>query len=128
MDIGELFPILSGLVLGALFGYGRRFIRVNAAIGLIIPFGALATVATGEIHTSWLFFLLDIPLVAISATTVFLILTLIPITDCSADTAVADSSLTPATTLEPIVVTATRTEMKLQDVRGYRFLYGNQVS
>ena len=116
MDIVEFLPILSGLALGFLLRYARKPVRLYFAIGLVIPIGVLATITTGEIQTSGLFLLLDIPLVAISTTAGFFFLTLISITNCYADSPVADPSATSTIVLEPMVVTATRTEMKLKDV------------
>ena len=48
MIVKELLPVASGLV-------------------LIIAFGVLATVVSGEYLVSWSFLLIDIPLVTVSA-------------------------------------------------------------
>lgn len=71
--MGELVPIASGLVAGLLLGWtaaGRRpWVWLAVAVGL----GLLATVVTGEWRVSWAFVLFDIPLVALSAASGFLL-------------------------------------------------------
>jgi hypothetical protein len=63
----ELFPMVTGLVVGALLGFIRPSIRFWVGALLAIIFGVLATVISGEFQLSWGFLLIDIPLVAISA-------------------------------------------------------------
>ena len=63
----ELLPIVSGLFLGALIGLLRPSLRKPVGAALIVAFGVLATVVSGEYLISWSFLLIDIPLVAISA-------------------------------------------------------------
>jgi hypothetical protein len=41
-------------------------LETNVGVVLIIAFGVLATVVSGEYLISWSFFLIDIPLVAVS--------------------------------------------------------------
>jgi hypothetical protein len=65
--VEELVPVMSGLVLGALLGLLRSSLRVPIGVVLIIAFGVLATVVSGEYLISWSFLLIDIPLVAVSA-------------------------------------------------------------
>jgi hypothetical protein len=65
--VQELLPVMSGLFLGSLLGLLRPSLRVPIGVVLIIAFGVLATVVSGEYLISWSFLLIDIPLVAISA-------------------------------------------------------------
>jgi len=66
MNIPELLPVLSGLLLGSLVGLFRPFRRRRIEAFLIVTLGALATLASGEFRLSWAFLLIDIPLVALS--------------------------------------------------------------
>jgi hypothetical protein len=68
----ELFPIGCGLLLGTALGYLRPAIRLPVGIVSAVLLGVLATVVTGEFKTSWSYLLIDIPLVAVSATIGFL--------------------------------------------------------
>jgi hypothetical protein len=65
--VEEILPVVSGLVLGALIGLLRPSLRVPVGAALILAFGVLATVVSGEYLISWSFLLIDIPLVAVSA-------------------------------------------------------------
>jgi hypothetical protein len=65
--VQELLPVMSGLFLGSLLGLLRPSLRVPIGVVLIIAFGVLATVVSGEYRLSWSFLLIDIPLVAVSA-------------------------------------------------------------
>lgn len=67
----ELVPILSGLIIGVLLGLLRPSLRVPLGGSLIVIFGVLATVVSGEFHITWAFLLIDIPLVALSAVASF---------------------------------------------------------
>ena len=67
MIVEELLPVASGLVIGLILGLLRSTLRVPVGLGLIIAFGVLATVVSGEYLISWSFLLIDIPLVAVSA-------------------------------------------------------------
>ena len=67
MIVQEILPVISGLFLGSLLGLIRPSLRVPIGLVLIIAFGVLATVVSGEYLISWSFLLIDIPLVAISA-------------------------------------------------------------
>ena len=64
----ELFPVACGLLTGALIGLIRPSLRIPVGASLAVVLGTLATVIAGEFRTSWGFLLVDIPLVAISAT------------------------------------------------------------
>jgi len=63
----EILPIASGLLIGLILGLLRSSLRVPIGLALIIAFGTLATVVSGEYLISWSFLLIDIPLVAVSA-------------------------------------------------------------
>ncbi len=65
--MSELFPILSGLLVGTVLGYFRPRLRLLVGIPLAIVLGLLATTLSGEFEISWGFLLVDIPLVAVSA-------------------------------------------------------------
>ena len=67
MSVEEILPVVSGLFLGALIGLLRPSLRVPVGAALIVAFGVLATVVSGEYLISWSFLLIDIPLVAVSA-------------------------------------------------------------
>ena len=70
----ELLPIVSGLFLGSLLGLLRPSMRVPVGAVLVVAFGVLATVASGEFLISWAFLLIDVPLVGVS-TAISLIVT-----------------------------------------------------
>jgi len=65
--VEELVPVASGLVVGLILGLLRSSLRVPIGAVLIIAFGVLATVVSGEYLIGWSFLLIDIPLVAVSA-------------------------------------------------------------
>ena len=67
MIVEELVPVASGLMIGLILGLLRPSLRVTIGVVLIITFGVLATVVSGEYLISWSFLLIDIPLVALSA-------------------------------------------------------------
>lgn len=63
----ELFPIASGLVLGAVLALVRPGLRLAIGIVGAVLFGVLATVVSGEYLIGWEFLIIDVPLVAVSA-------------------------------------------------------------
>jgi hypothetical protein len=65
--VEEILPVVSGLFLGALIGLLRPSLRLPVGAALIVAFGVLATVVSGEYLISWSFLMIDIPLVAVSA-------------------------------------------------------------
>jgi hypothetical protein len=65
--VEELLPIASGLIIGSILGLIRPSARVPVGAILIVAFGVLATVVSGEYLISWSFLLIDIPLVALCA-------------------------------------------------------------
>jgi Na+/proline symporter len=60
----ELFPIVSGLILGSLLPLVRPRMRIAVAVVASVVLGTLATVVSSEYEIGWEFLLIDIPLVA----------------------------------------------------------------
>jgi hypothetical protein len=65
--LNELFPIVSGALLGLLVGTIRPTLRLWVGVPIATVLGVLATVISGEFRIGWEFLLIDIPLVAASA-------------------------------------------------------------
>lgn len=65
--MGELLPILSGLIVGGILGLLRPSLRLPLGLALAVPLGVLATFLTGEHEISWAFVLIDIPIVGFAA-------------------------------------------------------------
>jgi hypothetical protein len=63
----ELFPVVSGVVLGAIVAGIRPSLRLWVGIPLSIALGVAATVLSGEFEVGWEYLLIDIPLVVVSA-------------------------------------------------------------
>ena len=63
----ELFPLGSGLLLGAALGWLRPSARLPIGLVVAVALGVTATVVTGEFELSWGYLLIDIPLVAVAA-------------------------------------------------------------
>jgi hypothetical protein len=63
----ELFPLCSGLALGALLGLLRPSLRLPTGVALAAALGVMATVASGEYSVSWAYLVIDIPLVVLAA-------------------------------------------------------------
>jgi hypothetical protein len=63
----ELFPVVSGVVLGIVVAGIRPSLRLWIGIPVSIVLGLAATVLSGEFEVSWDYLLIDIPLVAVSA-------------------------------------------------------------
>jgi hypothetical protein len=63
----ELFPIVSGVVLGIVVAGVRPSLRPWVGIALSIALGLAATALSGELAIGWGYLLVDIPLVAVSA-------------------------------------------------------------
>ena len=61
----ELFPIVSGLLLGAALPLIRPQMRLTVGVGASVLLGALATIISGEYRIGWEFLLIDVPLVAL---------------------------------------------------------------
>lgn len=68
----ELFPIASGLIVGAILPLSRPRMRVVGALVASVLLGVVATVISGEYKSGWEFLLIDIPLVAVCAVASFL--------------------------------------------------------
>jgi len=63
--MNEIFPILSGLIVGVVLGaFGSR-VRLLVGSVAAVAVGALATILSGEHAISWGFLLFDIPLVGL---------------------------------------------------------------
>ena len=62
----ELFPVVSGAVLGILVAALRPSLRLWVGVLVSILLGVAATVVTGEFQIGWEYLLIDIPLVAVS--------------------------------------------------------------
>jgi hypothetical protein len=67
MSSFEIFPIVSGLILGAFLGWIRPAARIRIGLPVTLALAFLATVESGEFRSSWGFLLVDISLVAVSA-------------------------------------------------------------
>jgi hypothetical protein len=65
--MNELFPVLSGLLVGSLLTLIRPQRRLAAAVTASVVLGTTATVVSGEYTIGWEFLLIDIPLVAIAS-------------------------------------------------------------
>jgi hypothetical protein len=65
--MNELFPVLSGALVGLLVGGLRPALRKSVAIPLVVLLGIAATVVSGEFRIGWEYLLIDIPLVGLSA-------------------------------------------------------------
>ena len=63
----ELFPVVSGVVLGIVVAGLRPSLRLWVGVLLAAVLGLCATVLSGEFEVSWDYLLVDIPLVAVSA-------------------------------------------------------------
>jgi hypothetical protein len=66
--MSELVPLYSGALLGLLVGFVRPSQRVPVVVVLSILLGIGASAVTGELSITWEYVLVDIPLVAASAT------------------------------------------------------------
>ena len=71
MNWSEIFPVVSGLLLGTFLGSitPRSHKRIGVPILVLLAF--LATVVSGEFRISWGFLLVDLPLVSIPAVAAF---------------------------------------------------------
>jgi hypothetical protein len=63
----ELFPVVSGLLIGLLVAVLRPKLRARVGVVLAAVFGVLATIVSGEFRIGWEYLLIDIPLVSVSA-------------------------------------------------------------
>ena len=62
--MNELFPVLSGLVVGAGLGLLAPGLRLRVGAVAAVLLGIAATVVSGEYRIGWEYLLIDIPLVA----------------------------------------------------------------
>jgi high-affinity Fe2+/Pb2+ permease len=65
--LNELFPIVSGVLLGLFIQTLRPSLRLWIAVPVATVLGVLATIVSGEFKIGWEFLLIDIPLVAAAA-------------------------------------------------------------
>jgi hypothetical protein len=75
--VNEVFPILSGLLVGVALGLLRPKTRLITGVLAAIVLGTAATVVSGEYKLGWEFLLIDIPLVTASCAVSFLALRLL---------------------------------------------------
>jgi hypothetical protein len=61
----ELFPIVSGLIVGSTLPLIRPQMRLASGVAAAVVLGTIATVISGEYKMGWEFLLIDIPLVAV---------------------------------------------------------------
>jgi hypothetical protein len=66
--VTEAVPVFSGGLLGLVMGYFSPSVRLPAVALFSILLGICASAVTGELSISWTYVLIDIPLVALSAT------------------------------------------------------------
>jgi hypothetical protein len=66
--MSELVPLYSGALLGLLVGFLRPSPRLSVVAALSVLLGIGASAVTGELGITWEYVLVDIPLVAASAT------------------------------------------------------------
>lgn len=71
--MSELFPVLSGVVIGVALGAIAPNLRVPIALALALVIGFVATVISGEYSLTWGYLLVDIPLVGVSTATSYLV-------------------------------------------------------
>ena len=71
--MNEIFPIASGLIVGAALGGFAPRVRLLLGVVAAVVLGTLATIISGEYRISWEFLLVDIPLVGLSAAVGFLV-------------------------------------------------------
>jgi hypothetical protein len=65
--MNEIFPILSGFLVGSVLTLIRPNARLTLALVASIVLGTTATIVSGEYKVGWEFLVIDIPLVALSA-------------------------------------------------------------
>jgi hypothetical protein len=71
--MNELFPVLSGLLVGSLLTVIRPQTRLAVGVIASVALGTTATVVSGEYSIGWEFLLIDIPLVGIASAAGFAI-------------------------------------------------------
>jgi hypothetical protein len=73
MNWSEIFPVVSGLLLGTLLGGVTPRSRKGIGVPIVLLLAFLATVLSGEFRISWGFVLVDLPLVSIPALAAFVL-------------------------------------------------------
>jgi len=71
MNWSEIFPVISGLLLGTVLGWITPRSRKRLGVPIVWLLAFLATVVSGEFRISWGFLLVDLPLVSIPALAAF---------------------------------------------------------
>jgi len=71
MNWSEIFPVVSGFLLGTLLGWITPRSRKGIGVPIVLLLAFLATVISGEFRISWGFLLVDLPLVSIPALAAF---------------------------------------------------------
>jgi hypothetical protein len=64
--VNELFPVITGLLAGALMAWVPALRRRRLTWLAAVVLGVAATVLSGEFRVSWAYLLVDVPLVAVS--------------------------------------------------------------
>jgi hypothetical protein len=62
--VNEIFPIVSGVVVGVGLALVAPRLRLPIAFAAALVLGLIATIISGEYKLAWEFLLVDIPLVA----------------------------------------------------------------
>ncbi len=75
MNLGEVFPVLSGLFLGLVFGAVRPCLRNHVGLAAALLLGYLIAAAAGELRISWSYMLFDTTLVVVSAAIGYIVCT-----------------------------------------------------
>jgi hypothetical protein len=65
--MNELFPVMSGLLVGSLLTLIRPEMRLWVGVAASVVLGTTATIVSGEYKIGWEFLLIDIPLVALAS-------------------------------------------------------------
>lgn len=65
--MSEIFPIVSGLIVGSFLGLIAPRLRLPLGVIAAIVLGTMATIISGEFRIGWEFLFVDIPLVGVSS-------------------------------------------------------------
>ena len=69
--MSELFPVLCGACVGLILGAVPPARRLRLSLLLSVVLGIAVTIVSGEFRIGWEYLLVDIPLVAVSAATMY---------------------------------------------------------
>jgi peptidoglycan/LPS O-acetylase OafA/YrhL len=67
LTVNEIFPIVTGLVIGMLLRITPRRFRLAVGPVAVLAVGAIATIISGEYELGWEYLLVDVPLAALTA-------------------------------------------------------------